>query len=257
MSRAESVRWAVGLMVCALAVGCVPAGGDGDGDGDGGGDGEDCPAGQSFNPVSGGCEVADGNNANNANNTSGNNTSGNNDNNTNNANTNNTAGNNTSGNNDNNTSGNNTSGNNDNNTNNANTNNANASGETTGTLFGVVTRSAAPAAGGVGGLYLAVFDGDPLSGGQLVANSLIEGADMTAGDVSIAYQIEDIPVRPEDYFVIGFLDDNGTVNPNDESTQRPDRGDLVSLQGFGAPKVTVDSPGETEFDIDLNVNMPF
>lgn len=245
MSRAESVRWAVVSVACALAVGCVPSGGDGDG----GGGGQDCPGGQSFNPVSGSCEEANGNN------TTGNNTIGNNTSGTNNT-ANNTAGNNTTVNN---TNGvNNTAGtNNTTGTNNVANNTTGTNNGTTGTLFGVVTRSAAPMAGGVGGLYLAVFDGDPLGGGQPVANTLIEGADMNAADVEIAYQIDGIPVRAEDYFVIGFLDDNGTVNPNDMSSQRPDRGDLVSLQGFGAPSVTVDTPGETEFDIDLNVNMPF
>ena len=234
MSRAESVRWVVGMMVCVLAVGCVPAGSDGDGDGDGG---QDCPEGQSFNPVSGSCEEANGNNTSGGNNTTGNNTSGGN---------NTSSGNNTTGNN---TNGNNTSG--------ANNTNANNTNSTNGTIFGVVTRSASPANGGVGGLYLAVFDGDPLSGGQPVANTLIENVDMNPTDAAIAYQIDDIPVRPDDYFIIGFLDDNGTVNPNDMDSQRPDRGALVSLQGFGAPSVTVDVAGATEFDIDLNVNMPF
>ncbi len=248
MSRSKFVLALVSA--CLFSSGCVPAGGDGDGGGD------DCPAGESLNPVSGDCEAVGGNNTT-SNNTSNNTTGANNTTSTNNASNNTTGGaNNTTGTNNatNNVTVNNTAGvNNTTGTNNT----SNNTGGDTATLFGVVTRSAAPAAGGVGGLYLAVFDGDPLGGGQLVANSRIVGADMTSPDAAIAYQIEGIPARADEYFIIGFLDDNETVDPNDEDSQRPDRGDLVSLQGFGAPKVTIDVAGEKEFDIDLNVNMPF
>ena len=56
---------------------------------------------------------------------------------------------------------------------------------------------------------------------------------------------------------MAFLDDNGTVDPSDESSQGPDKGDLVSMEGFGTPKVTIDQAGEVMVTVDLNVQMPF
>ena len=44
---------------------------------------------------------------------------------------------------------------------------------------------------------------------------------------------------------------------NDPSKAGPDKGDLVSLDGFNFPTVTVSQPGEKTLDIVLNIAMPF
>ncbi len=54
-----------------------------------------------------------------------------------------------------------------------------------------------------------------------------------------------------------FLDDNGTVDVSSEESAGPDKGDLISLEGFASPIVIIDAPGAFELDIDLNMAMPF
>ena len=129
-----------------------------------------------------------------------------------------------------------------------------------GSIFGGITRTAMPAAGGVGDLYIALFTSDPvISGGSAmpVANARIEGADMRAPDVRIPYEVNGIPPRAEPYFVVAFLDDNGTVDPTDPAGAGPDRGDLVSLMGVGSVRVTVPDEGAVPLDLVLNFNLPF
>ena len=128
------------------------------------------------------------------------------------------------------------------------------------TLVGTITRSAAPAAGGVGHLYIAVFDIDPVMNrdtAMLIANSRVENADMSAADASVTYSVPGIPPRAEPYFVTAFLDDNMSVVATDASSAGPDRGDLVAIMGFGSPSVAATSATEVAFDIDLNFNLPF
>jgi hypothetical protein len=129
-----------------------------------------------------------------------------------------------------------------------------------GALFGHVRRSAMPAAGGVGDLYIAVFDGDPVSNrasAQNVANTRIPGADLRDASATIAYRVEAIPPRPQPYFVVAFLDDNHTVSATDPDLAGPDRGDLISIMGLSAPMVAVPDPREVALDLDLNFNLPF
>ncbi len=129
-----------------------------------------------------------------------------------------------------------------------------------GTLAGVVTRSAEPAAGGRGHLYIAVFTSDPVTdrtGAMNVARGIVEDVDMSAAGASIAYTVVGIPPRPEPYFVTAFLDDNGTVSATDPSNAGPDRGDLVALEGFASPRVTVASEATATLDLVLNFNLPF
>lgn len=131
---------------------------------------------------------------------------------------------------------------------------------TTATLRGTVTRSTQPQNGGVGGLYVAIFERNPLTdmaNPGLVGRTLIENADMSAPGASYTYEIPNIPPRAGAYYITAFLDDNNTVDVNNPDTAGPDRGDLVSLNGFSFPTVTVSEPGEKTFDIDLNLAMPF
>lgn len=125
-----------------------------------------------------------------------------------------------------------------------------------GSLTGSVTRTADPVNGGVGDLYVAVFDESPLVNMEaaLVGQALIEDVDMTAADAVATYSIEGIPARPEPYFVVAFLDDNGTASTD---APGPDMGDLVSLEGTGAPEVVVVPEETTAFNIVLNAVMPF
>ena len=130
---------------------------------------------------------------------------------------------------------------------------------TNATLSGDVFRSVPAAEDGVGDLYVAVFDADPVwasDTAQVVGRQLITGADLSADGAAIAYRIEDIPPRGSAYYVLGFLDDNGNVDP---SGPAPDKGDLITfdLNTFGAPQVLITSGGEVVKDVDLNAEMPF
>ncbi len=129
----------------------------------------------------------------------------------------------------------------------------------TATVAGDITRSVEPAAGGVGHLYVAIFAEDPIVNMMQapVAQLRIENADMTAADVTIAYAVEDVPVRSAPYFVVAFLDDNGTVDADDPANAGPDTGDLISLMGLGSPQVTVNHEGTVDLDLDLNLAFPF
>ena len=134
-----------------------------------------------------------------------------------------------------------------------------AGSEATGGLAGDVTRSAMPRAGGVGDLYIAVFDRDPVlnrDSAVVIGRVIVEDADMAASDASIPYAVDGIPPRAEPYFVSAFLDDNMNAG-TDPGTAGPDRGDLVSLMGLGSPSVTVSSPSTVAFDVVLNTNLPF
>lgn len=124
-------------------------------------------------------------------------------------------------------------------------------------LVGVVTRTAEPRAGGVGHLYVAVFDRDPVldrDSARVVGNARVDDADMREPGAAVPYRVDGLPPRSEPYFVIAFLDDNANVDP---SAPGPDRGDLVSLNGLSAPSVTAAGPGDVALDIVLNTNLPF
>lgn len=127
----------------------------------------------------------------------------------------------------------------------------------TGTLVGNVTRSAEPAAGGVGHIYIGVFTADPVTdrdNAVPVVNVRVEDADMSSPNASIPYRLEGVPPRADPYFVTAFLDDNNNTMLPDAA---PDRGDLVAIERLRAPQVTVATPTEVMFDIDLNINLPF
>ena len=99
---------------------------------------------------------------------------------------------------------------------------------TTARLEGSVTRSAMPTAGGDGDVYIALFDRDPVldaEGAVAVGSGFLEDADLSADGAAVPYAIEDIPVRPEPYFVIAFMDDNDNVDPEDMENAGPDSGD--------------------------------
>ena len=126
------------------------------------------------------------------------------------------------------------------------------------TMSGVVTRSVEPKNGGVGDLYVAVFDGNPMTGqGELVATAIIEDADMNPADVSIPYQVTMIPVRAEPYYYTAFLDDNDTVDQSDPDNAGPDKDDLIHVSGFSVPQTSFSEARNYEIDLDLNLAIPF
>lgn len=129
-----------------------------------------------------------------------------------------------------------------------------------GTLTGSVTRTAAPAAGGRGDLYIAVFTADPVTdraSAMNVAQLRLEDVDMSADGAAVPYTLAGVPPRAEPYFVTAFLDDNHTVMAADPASAGPDRGDLVALDGFASPRVTVATATTVPFDIVLSFNLPF
>lgn len=129
-----------------------------------------------------------------------------------------------------------------------------------GSIEGFVTRSAMPAAGGRGHLYVAVFSADPVTdreGAMNVGNTRIDDVDMSSPSARIPYAVLGIPPRSETYYVTAFLDDNGTVDASDPASAGPDRGDLVALDGFGSVSVTVSDETPVTLDLDLNFNLPF
>jgi hypothetical protein len=129
-----------------------------------------------------------------------------------------------------------------------------------GSITGHVTRSAMPAAGGRGHLYVAVFTTDPVldrMGARNVANARVEDVDMSGSGVSVPYTVSGIPPRAEPYYVTAFLDDNHTVDATDPANAGPDRGDLVALDGFSSVQVSVPDARPVSLDLDLNFNLPF
>lgn len=129
----------------------------------------------------------------------------------------------------------------------------------TATLTGMVKRVATtnPSAGGKGPIYVAVFDSDPVTNRQnarSVGNALINDADMTSATAAVPYTITNLPPRSQQYFVIAFLDDNKTATT---ANPAPDRGDLVSMDGFSAPKVTLASATSVTLDLNLTMALPF
>ncbi len=125
-------------------------------------------------------------------------------------------------------------------------------------LSGKVTRKAGtkPSAGGKGNLYIALFDGNPITdmmGAKLVARALIENVDMNPDGVSIPYRIDGIPPSPTERQVVAFLDDNKTASA---TSPAPDKGDLVTIEipAFSGVKVRV--PADTKLDLQLNAAIP-
>lgn len=129
-----------------------------------------------------------------------------------------------------------------------------------GTLVGKITRSTEPKSGGKGGLYVAIFERNPITDMNnpgLVARTFIPNADMSAAGASYDYTLGPIPPRAEAYYITAFLDDNNTVDMNDPSNAGPDRGDLVSLNGFSFPTVMVTQPSQQTLNLVLNTALPF
>ena len=145
---------------------------------------------------------------------------------------------------------------------------ADVTAPTSAVLTGVVSRSGDPArdGDGIGDLYIAVLDGNPLAGfgggggpaPNAVGVQLIENADLSSTSTQIEYRIEGIPPRAEAYYVSAFLDDDGNAEPG--AGAEPDRGDLLNLESLlppALPTLVMDAASAYEYDIDLNQTRPF
>jgi len=126
------------------------------------------------------------------------------------------------------------------------------------TVEGVVKRKSGvlPQHGGKGPLFLSIMDGDPVFGGspRLIAVQMIADVDLNPDNTMIPYRLTNVPIRKEAYSLMAFLDDNHTVTAQSSA---PDKGDLISLDGLAAPKVTVDRVGTITADIVLTNYLPF
>ena len=123
-------------------------------------------------------------------------------------------------------------------------------------LGGVITRSADLEHDGLGDLYVAIFDGNPVdlvNTPNVLATHLLPATDLTDPTTQIAYAVAVVP-SGDLLHVMAFFDDNGNV---DVSVPGPDQSDLVSLEGLAAPTVVVASDDGGALDLDLNFAMPF
>ena len=100
-----------------------------------------------------------------------------------------------------------------------------------GVLVGQVTRSAAPKNGGIGPVFIALFEKNPITASTsgsdpgLVAFQRIENVDFNPANTMVPYRLEGIPPRAEPYFVTAFLDDNMSADTSMPASAGPDRDD--------------------------------
>jgi len=127
----------------------------------------------------------------------------------------------------------------------------------TASISGEITFSVPIVDDGVGNLYVAVFDKDPVwdsANATAMGQQIISDVDFNVDGPVPTYSISGIEPRSTAYYVLAFFDDNGTAS---EITPTPDKGDLISfdLNTVGAPQVMIN--GDTTKDIDLNAEMPW
>ena len=125
------------------------------------------------------------------------------------------------------------------------------------TIYGEITYSENLVEDGVGNLYVAVFDKDPVwnsNSATAMGRQVIRDVDFNTDGPPPSYSISGVPPRSSAYYLLAFFDDNGTA---DETEPTPDKGDLISFdQGtLGSPQIVVS--GSAMHDIDLNMKMPW
>jgi hypothetical protein len=127
-------------------------------------------------------------------------------------------------------------------------------------LVGHVVRKATtkPQHGGIGNVYVAVFDGNPITDmahARVVGRVIVADADLSSDTASVAYRVDGIPARATEYQVIAFLDDDHDATAQSPA---PNKGDLASidLAGFGGIKIVIAGAGDTSLDLPLNAALP-
>jgi hypothetical protein len=125
---------------------------------------------------------------------------------------------------------------------------------------GQVVRKATtkPQHGGIGNVYVAVFDGNPITDmahARVVGRVIVADADLSSDTASVAYRVDGIPARATEYQVIAFLDDDHDATAQSPA---PNKGDLASidLAGFGGIKIVIAGAGDTSLDLPLNAALP-
>jgi hypothetical protein len=119
--------------------------------------------------------------------------------------------------------------------------------------------STQPKHGGKGTVYVAVFDGNPVtdaSHATAVARAYFANQDLSTDGAQVPYRVDGVPVRATAFQVIAFLDDANAVTP---SSPQPQSGDLITLQiagGISGIPVTPSKPGDLTLDLSLNAAMP-
>jgi hypothetical protein len=123
-------------------------------------------------------------------------------------------------------------------------------------IAGSVTRTAMPTSGGVGNVYVAIFDADPIvsSDATPLGQAILESVDMSGEGAVSTYQIDGLVPTDAELFAVAFLDDNGNA---DQTSPGPDMGDLVTLDGTGVPRFSLEPSGVTPLNLVLNAVMPF
>jgi hypothetical protein len=124
------------------------------------------------------------------------------------------------------------------------------------TLSGVISRSADPRDDGRGDVYVALFTEDPVwnaNSTEVVAQVRLADVDLGPADATVDYTVRCIPPRAEPYAFFVFLDENGTAT---EAAPEPDAGDLIVMEGLGAPQAAIPEAADYAQDVVLNLVMP-
>ena len=117
------------------------------------------------------------------------------------------------------------------------------------TLSGTVTRAVEPTGDGIGELFVGVFAESPMAGGmEPVAMTTID-VDFSSADAQVDYHLSTLGPREEPYFVLAYLDDNGSG-----VLTGLDSGDLVSMQSLGTAW-TISMPEAEDYTLDLELNI--
>lgn len=127
------------------------------------------------------------------------------------------------------------------------------------TLSGNVSRSTDPKNGGVGPLYIAVLERNPITspGTDILGVDVVPSADLSESDASVPYSVEGIPVSDEPYFVLAFLDDDSNASTVYPTPNKPDLIAIVAGVGVTLPTITLAEEGDYELDLVLNLEYPF
>ena len=130
--------------------------------------------------------------------------------------------------------------------------------ETEPTLARVVgqvvrTAPASDNSSSIGTLYVSLFKSDPIRGGDdsstPVAVMTIEDVDLSTPGEMLSFELTEVPVRQEPYFLTAVYDAN--QNLDQTTPPGPDDGDIVALEGVQSPSILVDR-ASVEALIELN-----
>ena len=126
---------------------------------------------------------------------------------------------------------------------------------TIASVVGQVVRTAPASANlaSTGTLYVSLFKSDPIRGGAdsdtPVAVMKIEDVNLSTPGEMLSFELSDVPVREEAYFLTAVYDAN--QNLDQMTPPGPDDGDVVALNGVQSPSIVVDR-ASVEALIELN-----